>query len=213
MDRSPTPAPSLISSLEAMIQASVAAALQHQLGPVNKPLNTQMEEAVTAVLDRLLGPLRDSLNAQIEATVDAALYRRLSTMSSTLNTRFRPLVDAALERRLGPVGSPLNALITLNVPQPISTTLTKNHGLVVPQTALAVPLTTDRMQAVITTQRKITPELKKEASKEPEMSYRKFVGGVEVVNLKAAGGSELRNTSLASVLKATPRTLDNIEKA
>ena len=151
MDRSPTPAPSLISSLEAMIQASVAAALQHQLAPVNKPLNTQMEEAVTAVLDRQLDPLRDSLNAQIEATVDAALDRRLSTMSGTLDTRFRPLVDAARERRLGPVGSPLNALITLNVPQPVSTTLTKNHDLVVPQTALAVPLTTDRMQAVVTT--------------------------------------------------------------
>ncbi|KAK3173688.1 hypothetical protein OEA41_007020 [Lepraria neglecta] len=54
---------------------------------------------------------------------------------------------------------------------------------------------------------------KKEASKEPEMSYRKFVGGVEVVNLKAAGGSKLRNTSPASVQKATPRTLDSIEKA
>lgn len=69
------------------------------------------------------------------------------------------------------------------------------------------------MQAVVATQRKITPEPKKEALKEPEMSYAKFVGGVEVLNLKAAGRNELRNTSPASVRKATPRTLDRIEKA
>ena len=122
-----------------------------------------MEEAVTAVLDIQLGPLRDSLNAHIEATIDATLGRSLSTMSSTLDARFRPLLDASLERRLGPVGSPLNALITLNLPQPISTTLTKHHGLVVAQTALAVTLTTARMQAVVATQRKITPGPKKEA--------------------------------------------------
>ena len=45
------------------------------------------------------------------------------------------------------------------------------------------------------------------------MSYAKFVGGVEVLNLKAAGRNELRNTSPASARKATPRTLDSIEKA
>lgn len=47
------------------------------------------------------------------------------------------------------------------------------------------------MQAVVATQRKITPEPKKEALKEPEVSYAKFVGGVEVLNLKA-GGTKLK---------------------
>ncbi|KAL2042113.1 hypothetical protein N7G274_005301 [Stereocaulon virgatum] len=54
MDRSPTPAQSLSPSCEAIIRASVAAAIQHHSSSINKPSNTQVEEAVTAVLNQEL---------------------------------------------------------------------------------------------------------------------------------------------------------------
>lgn len=200
-----------------------------------------MEEAITAVLDREVSPLRDSLDAKIDTAVIAALDQRLKILSTKSDTHFTNLVEAEMERRFGPVGTLLNAHIVFNIPQSTNTASTKQHGLVKPQVAPAAPSTinhieaaiatphrvrpevkkgrgagpsaTDRVLSVVITQPTITPELKREQSKEPELSYQKLVGGVEVVNVKAAAGVELRSTSPTSDKTALPHTLDSIENA
>lgn len=93
MDRANAPAPGLISSLEAMIEASVLSALERRLGPSD-----------------------DSLSEQIKAAVENALDHRLALMQTEVNARVNSTVSAAVERRIGTVGSTLEAQIVFRVP-------------------------------------------------------------------------------------------------
>ncbi len=95
MDGANTPMSGLLSSLEAMIDVSVSAAL-----------------------DRRLGPARDSLSVQIDAAVTSALDRRLGPAGVDLGNRIEVSVARAIRQRFGPLGSAISAHIILGVPQP-----------------------------------------------------------------------------------------------
>ena len=114
MDPNAAPVPGLISSLEAMIQASVTSVLDHRLGPAVGDLDTQIQTAVAAALDRRLGPAVGSLGNRMTSLVE----QRLGSAVSTLNFRVNKSVTAALEQRLGPAGSALTAQITFTAAPP-----------------------------------------------------------------------------------------------
>lgn len=112
MDRANTPIPGLISSLEAMINASVSAALDRRLGHNHHPLSVQVDTAVASALDRCLGLGDGDLDNHIETSV-----------------------ARAVNRRLGPLDSAISAQIILGAPQsPVSESTQPNHNTV-PQTA------------------------------------------------------------------------------
>ena len=133
MDPNDASTPSLISSLEAMIQASVASLLDRRLGPAADSLDVQIQAAVTAALDRRLGTEAGVLGNQITSFVD----QRLGDAVSILNHRVNSSVTAALEQRLGPAGTALTAQITFaaaplsvlpSVPPPVSQTFGEADG-------------------------------------------------------------------------------------
>lgn len=116
MDPNAAPVPGLISSLEAMIQASVTSVLDRRLGLAGGDLDTQIQTAVAAALDRRLGPAVGSLGNRMTSLVE----QRLGSAVSTLNFRVNKSVTAALEQRLGPAGSALTAQITFTAAAPPS---------------------------------------------------------------------------------------------
>lgn len=116
MDPNAASAPSLISSLEAMIQASITAVLDRRLGPAGDTLDAQIQAAVTAALDKRLGPAVGSLGNRMTSLIE----QRLGNAVSTLNFRVNTSVTSALEQRLGPVGGTLTAQITFTAaPLPV----------------------------------------------------------------------------------------------
>ena len=118
MDSNAASAPSLISSLEIMIQASVNSALDRRLGPAPDTLDAQVQAAVAAALDKRLGPAVGSLGNRVTSLIE----QRLGNAVSIVNHRVEKSVTAALEQRLGPAGSALTAQITFT-PGPFSETL------------------------------------------------------------------------------------------
>ena len=108
MDPNAASAPSLISSLELMIQASVNAALDRRLGPAPDTLDAQVQAAVAAALDKRLGPAVGSLGNRVTSLIE----QRLGSAVKIVNHRVEKSVTAALEQRLGPAGSALAAQIT-----------------------------------------------------------------------------------------------------
>ena len=115
MDPNAASAPSLISSLELMIQASVNSALDRRLGPAPDTLDAQVQAAVAAALDKRLGPAVGSLGNRMTSLIE----QRLGNAVSIVNHRVEKSVTAALEQRLGPAGSALTAQITFT-PAPFS---------------------------------------------------------------------------------------------
>ena len=116
MDPNAAPAPGLISSLEAMIQASINSVLDHRLGPAGGRLDDQIQAAVDTALDRRLGPAVGSLGNRLTSLIE----QRLGNAVSTLNFRVNTSVTAAIVQRLGPAGSALTAQITFTaVPPPV----------------------------------------------------------------------------------------------
>lgn len=116
MDSNAASAPSLITSLEAMIQASVTSILDRRLG-LGDTLDTQIQTAIAIALDKRLGPAVGSLGNRITSLIE----QRLANAVSTLNFRVNTSVTAALEQRLGPIGSTLTAQITFTAaPLPVS---------------------------------------------------------------------------------------------
>lgn len=114
MDPNAASVPGLISSLEALIQASVTSVLDRRLGLAEGDLDTQIQAAVAAALDRRLGPAVGSLGNRMTSLVE----HRLGNAVSTLNFRVSSLVAAALEQRFGPAGSTLTAQITFTAARP-----------------------------------------------------------------------------------------------
>ena len=108
MDPNAASTPSLISSLEAMIEASVTALLNRRLGSAADTLDAQIQAAVTAALDRRLGLAVGSLGNRMTSLID----QRLGGAVNTLNHRVNASVTAALEQRLGPPGGAVTAQIT-----------------------------------------------------------------------------------------------------
>lgn len=108
MDPNAASAPSLISSLELMIQASVKSALDGRLGPAPDTLDAQVQAAVAAALDKRLGPAVGSLGNRVTSLIE----QRLGNAVSIVNHRVERSVTAALEQRLGPAGNSLTAQIT-----------------------------------------------------------------------------------------------------
>lgn len=109
MDPNSLSAPTLISSLEAMIQASVTSILDRPLGPAaGEILDAQIQTAVAAALDRRLGPAVGSLGNRMTSLVE----QRLADAVGILNFRVGTAVTAAIEERFGPVGGALTAQIT-----------------------------------------------------------------------------------------------------
>lgn len=115
MDPNAASAPSLISSLELMIQASVNSALDRRLGPAPDTLDAQIQAAVAAALDKRLGPAVGSLGNRVTSLIE----QRLGNAVSIVKHRVEKSVTAALEQRLGPAGSTLTAQITFT-PAPSS---------------------------------------------------------------------------------------------
>lgn len=131
MDPNPAPAPGLISSLEAMIHASINSVLDRRLGPEGGLLDAQIQTAVTTALDRRLGPAVGILGNRMTSLID----QRLGNAVSTLNFRVNTSVTAALEQRLGPAGSALTAQITFTAAPPpvlasVAPTKVQESGLV-----------------------------------------------------------------------------------
>ena len=133
MDPNDTSTPSLISSLEALIQASVASLLDRRLGTAADTLDVQIQAAVTTALDRRLGSEAGVLSDRLRSLVD----QRLCDAVSILDHRANSSVTAALEQRFGPAGTGLTAQITFapaplsvlpSVPPPVSRTLGKAVG-------------------------------------------------------------------------------------
>ena len=112
MDPNAPPAPGLISSLEAMIQISVASILDRRLGPTADALDARSQAAVAAAIDKRLGPALGSLGNRMNSLIE----QRLADAVRTLNQRVSSSVAAALEQRLGPAGSALTAQITFTAP-------------------------------------------------------------------------------------------------
>ena len=115
MDPNAASAPSLIASLEAMIQASVTAVLDRRLGPAGDTLDVQIQTAIAAAIDKRLGPAVGSLGNRMTSLIE----QRLGNAVSTLNFRVNASVTAALEQRLGPTGGALTAQITFTAAPPI----------------------------------------------------------------------------------------------
>ena len=115
MDQNAVSAPGLVSSLEAMIQASVTSLLDRRLCPTADTLDAQVQASVAEALDRRLGPAVGSLGNRVTSLVE----QRLGNAISTLNYRVNTAVAAALEQRLGPAGNTLTAQITF-LPAPSS---------------------------------------------------------------------------------------------
>ena len=108
MDSNAPSAPGLISSLEALIQASVTSILDRRLGSTAVALDAQIQTAITAALDKRLGPTVGSLGNRMTSLIEQRLGSAISMLSHRVNTS----VTAALDQRLGPPGSALNAQIT-----------------------------------------------------------------------------------------------------
>ena len=115
MDPNAASAPSLISSLELMIQASVNSALDRRLGPAPDTLDAQLQAAVAAALDKRLVPAVGSLGNRLTSIIE----QRLGNAVGIVDHRVEKSVTAGLEQRLGPAGSALTAQITFT-PAPFS---------------------------------------------------------------------------------------------
>lgn len=122
MDRANTPVPGLISSLEAMIDASVSAAL-----------------------DRRFGFTADLLSVQVDAAVASALDLRLGIGGVDLENHIETSVARAVSRRFGPLGSVISAQIVLGAPQsPVPESTQSNHTIVPQTTPRALSSTAPR---------------------------------------------------------------------
>lgn len=93
MDPNAASAPGLISSLEAMIQASVTTILDRRLCPVGDTLDAQIQTDVAAALGKRLGPAVGSLGNRMTLVVQ----QRLGSAVNLLNYRVNTPVVAALE--------------------------------------------------------------------------------------------------------------------
>ncbi len=116
MDRAKASSPGLISSLEAMINTSVSAALDRRLGPASDPLSVQVDAVVTSELDRRFGLAGVDLDSHIEVSV-----------------------ARAVGQRFGPLGSAVNAQIVFGALQPSVQDSTLPRHTIVPQTAAKAP--------------------------------------------------------------------------
>ena len=114
MDPNTPSAPALISSLEALIQASVTSILNGRLSSTADTLDAQIQTAVTAALDRRLGLSVGSLGNRMMSLIE----QRLGSAISTLDFRVNASVTAALDQRLGPAGSALTAQSTFTAAPP-----------------------------------------------------------------------------------------------
>ncbi len=119
MDRAQTPAFGLASSLEAMIEASVATslerrlmdALNQQLGSGAGKLEDRIEASVSTALEQRLS--NGSLDALVQSQVSVALDQRFGSISATIDSKIQAAVDVAVQR---PLGAALRAQIIFDVP-------------------------------------------------------------------------------------------------
>lgn len=127
MDPNAVQAPSLISSLEAMIQATCKSLFDSRGGTNAEVLDAQIQAAVTAALNKRLGPEIGSLANRMTSVIE----QRLVSAVDIVNHRVDAKVTAALNERLGPAGSALAAQITFApAPSPplFSATQSKAQG-------------------------------------------------------------------------------------
>lgn len=115
MDPNAAQAPGLISSLDAMIQATCKSLFDHQGGTNADTLDVQIQAAITAALNKRLGPEIGSLGNRMASLIE----QRLGSAVRIVNHRVDASVTAALDQRLGPAGSSLTAQITF-APAPSS---------------------------------------------------------------------------------------------
>lgn len=115
MDPNAAQAPGLISSLDAMIQATCKSLFDRRVGANADILDAQIQAAVTAALNKRLGPEIGSLGNRMASLIE----QRLGSAVSIVNHRVDATVTAALDQRLGPAGSALTAQITF-APAPSS---------------------------------------------------------------------------------------------
>ena len=108
MDPSAAQAPGLISSLDAMIQATCKSLFDRRVGANADTLDAQIQAAVTAALNKRLGPEIGSLGNRMASLIE----QRLGSAVSIVNHRVDATLTAALDQRLGPTGSALTAQIT-----------------------------------------------------------------------------------------------------
>jgi hypothetical protein len=119
MDRAQTPAFGLASSLEAMIEASLATslerrlmdALNQQLASGAGELEDRIQASVSTALEQRLS--NGSLDALVQSQVSAALDQRLGSISATIDSKIQAAVNVAVQRRLG---AALRAQIIFDVP-------------------------------------------------------------------------------------------------
>ena len=117
MDSNATSASGLITSLEAMIQASVNSILDRRLGLTGDTLCTQIQTAIATALDKRLDSIVESLGNRMTSSIE----QHLANAVGTLNFQVNKSITAALEQRLGPIGSTLTAQITFTAaPLPVS---------------------------------------------------------------------------------------------
>lgn len=128
MDPNAAPAPSLISSLEAMIQASVNSVLDCRFGYADEHLDTKIQNAVATAVDRRVGLAVGSMGNRLTSMIE----HRLGNAVSTLDFRVNKSVTAAIEQRLGPAGSALTAQVTFTAapPQVLASPKVQELGLV-----------------------------------------------------------------------------------
>ncbi len=105
MDRAKAPSPGLMSSLEAMIDKSVSAALDRRLGPARDPLSVQVDAAIASALDRRLGLAGVDLDSHIEVSVARPVGRKFGPHGSVVDAQVvfgarQPLQDLPLEDEL-----------------------------------------------------------------------------------------------------------------
>ena len=104
----------LTSSIQAMIDASVASALEKRLGLTHISLDARIEAKINSALEKRLGPTVGPLTSQIETSVAAAFDQQLDRagrLLGLLEAHIDSSLVAALEQRFGPAGSPVRAQI------------------------------------------------------------------------------------------------------
>jgi hypothetical protein len=172
--------------------------MKRRFGPVGTLLNAH----IVFDVPQSTNTASTKQHGLVKPQVAPAAPLTIDHMEAAIATPHKVLPEVKKGRGAGP--SATDRVLSVIVKQPKITPVLKKER---------VRSTTECIQPVVITQPTITPELKREQLKEPEMSYWKFVGGVEVVNVKAAAGIELRSTSPTSDKTALPDTLDSIENA
>ncbi|KAK4696310.1 hypothetical protein P7C71_g1587, partial [Lecanoromycetidae sp. Uapishka_2] len=132
MDRAQTPAFGLASSLEAMIESSLAtslerrltSALNQRLGLDGSSLEDRISALVNVAVEQRLGS--GTLNSLIQGQLSGILDQRFGHLTAVLDSRIRFAVDAAIQHRLG---TSVRAQITFDVPlqQTVSPALSQDR--------------------------------------------------------------------------------------